>query len=144
MPDGPIRVARILVTIPAVFLAVVPALADFNTSHVTNPLWPAHARLHTVWLVCTTSLLSLLALGILWGRREQPHRGVVLLSAAILGSVLLGFFVAGATRSSYGGAFADPNGVAIRFAGLDANLLGFAVMAVMLAAGVAVASRSAA
>ena len=143
MPKSRLELARVLVTIPGVILAIVPPLADFNASHAANPSWPAHARLHTVWLVCTSSSLALLALFLLWSRSRELTRDRVCLAAALLGTVLGGFFVAGATQGLYGGAFTDPNGVAVRIGPLDANLAGFSVMAVILAAGVAVALRSA-
>ena len=144
MPEKHIRLARLLVTLPAVILAIVPPLADFNSTHAANPLWPAHARLHAVWLVCTTSLVALLALLVLWLHPRELTRRRVDLAAAMLGSVLGGFFIAGAMQGIYGGAFTDPDGIAVQVGSLDANLVGFGVMAVVVAAGVAVARRSAA
>ena len=136
MQDRRIRIARVLVTIPALFLAIAPPLADLNATHVGNPLWSAHARLHTVWLICTNSLISLLALVILWRGAQQPARGAVLLASALVGAVLLGFFVAAATQSMYGGALTDPNGIPFQVGPLDANLAGFSVLAVLLAVAV--------
>jgi len=45
--------------------------------------------------------------------------------AVLTAAPLVGFFVAAATRSLYGGAFSDPNGVAQRIGFLDANLVIF-------------------
>jgi hypothetical protein len=53
---------RILVTISAIFLAVVPPFADRNETHILKPHWIGHARLHTVWLLTTNSLVSGIAL----------------------------------------------------------------------------------
>lgn len=141
MADRQLRLARLLVAIPAVILAIVPLLADFNPTHAVNPLWPAHARLHAVWLVFTTSLISLLALLVLYRRGREPTRERVYLAAALLGSVLGGFFLAGATQHLYGGSFTDPNGIATQVGSPDANLVGFSIMAVAVAAGVLVARR---
>ena len=137
MQDRRIRIARVLVTIPALFLAIAPPLADLNATHVGNPLWSAHARLHTVWV-------GLLALGILWRGAQQPARGAVLLASALVGAVLLGFFVAAATQSMYGGALTDPNGIPFQVGPLDANLAGFSVLAVLLAVAVGAVWRPAA
>ena len=141
MPDQHLKRARLLVAIPAVFLAIVPVLADFNPTHAVNPAWPSHARLHAVWGVFSSSLISLLALFVLFRPRREPSRERVYLAAAMLGAVLGGFFLAGATQSVYGGAFTDPNGIPIRVGPLDANLAGFGVMAVVVAAGVLMARR---
>ena len=143
MPEKRIRIARILVTIPALFLAIGPPIADFNATHATNPLWPGHARLHMVWLVCTNSLIALLALAALWRTPQQPERGRLLLAATLVGAVLLGFFVAAATESAYAGTLADPNGIPFQVGPLDANLFAFSVCAALLAVAVGLARRRA-
>ena len=139
MAENRIEIARILVTIPALLLAVVPPLADFNATHVTHPLWPSHARFHTVWLVCTNSLVALLALALVWHRGRRSRRRAVLQGAALVGSILLGFFLALLAQSSYGGALTDPNGIPFQVGSLDANLAVFSVCAAFVAAGVGLA-----
>lgn len=136
MPKTRVGLARILVTIPAAFLAIGPPIADLNATHVANPLWSAHARLHTVWLLCTNSLIAVLALVLMWRQADRPTRSSVLLASLLVGSVLLGFFVAAATQSAYGGALTDPNGIPFQIGSLDANLVAFSVLFVMLAVAV--------
>ncbi|MDJ0785996.1 MAG: hypothetical protein QNK05_04270 [Myxococcota bacterium] len=132
------NVSRILVTIPAVFLAIVPPLVDFNESHLLNPLWPGHARLHTAWLLSTNSLISLLALFVLWHRPAdtlQPSvQSSVRLAAALVGAILLGFFVAAAGQSTYAGSLTDPNGVTQRVGPFDANVFSFSVLVCLVLA----------
>lgn len=136
MLDRRLKIARILVTIPAVFLAIGPPIADLNATHVANPLWPGHARLHTVWLVCTNSLVSVVALTLIWGKLWEPPRTPLLVACALVASVLLGFFVAAATQSVYGGALTDHNGIPFQIASLDANLVAFGVLFLLLAIAV--------
>ena len=131
--DRQLSTARLLLTIPAAFLAVGPAIADLNASHVLNPLWSPHARLHTVWLISTNSLISLIALGLLWRPGQSAEKNSFLLAAALVGAVLLGFFIAGLTQPLYGGAFTDENGVELRVGPLDANLFGFSVLFLLVA-----------
>jgi hypothetical protein len=133
-----VRLARLVITVPAFFFIVGPPIADFNASHVANPLWPGHARLHTVWLIGTNALIGGFALAILWGRAGAVSRTRLLSAAALVASVLLGFLVAGATRSLYGGTFSDANGAAPQIGPLDANLAVFGFFAV--AVGLAVLS----
>jgi len=128
-----LAIARFLVTLSALVLAIVPPFADLNATHVTNELWPAHARLHTVWLVFTNSVVALLAVGLMWREQPRPDRGRILLGTTLVGAVLLGFFVAAATQGLYGGALADPNGVPFRIGPVDANLAVFTVCAGILA-----------
>ncbi len=137
------KLARIILTIPAVFLAIVPPLVDLNETHVLNPLWIGHARLHTVWLLATNSLVSLTAIVILWRPILESLRLSVILAGVLVGSVLTGFFVAAATQSSYGGSLTDPNGVAITAGPLDANLATFLFLFLLVVASFLLARRSA-
>jgi hypothetical protein len=54
----------------------------------------------------------------------------------------VGFFVAAATRSLYGGAFTDPNGVAQGLGPLDANLTVFSLWALVLLAAIRLVWKS--
>ena len=98
---------RLMMSIGTVVAGFVPLLVDLSPTHVLNPAWPAHARLHEVWLLATGSLLALVTLYFIWFNRERPRFGIAM--GAVLGSVLLGgFFVASATSSLYGGILVDP------------------------------------
>ncbi len=138
---APLSTARILLTIPALFLALVPPLVDFTPTHVLNPLWSPHARLHTVWLLGTNALVCIVALGLLWRPVDARARERVLLAAGLIGSVLAGFFIAAATHPLYGGALTDVNGVEGTVAGLDLNLITFSVLGLDVAAAAFLAWR---
>jgi hypothetical protein len=98
---------RLMMTLGTVVAGFLPLLVDLSPTHVLNPAWPAHARLHEVWLLATGSLLGLVALYFIWLYREKPRFGIAM--GAVLGSVLLGgFFAASATASLYGGVLVDP------------------------------------
>jgi hypothetical protein len=98
---------RVLMSLGAAIAGFVPLIVDLTPTHVLNPAWPAHARLHEVWLLSTGGLLALVALYFIWFHRGQPRFGVAI--AGVLVSVLLGgFFIASATASLYGGILVDP------------------------------------
>jgi len=137
-----LKVARILVTIPAVFLVVGPPVADLNESHLLNPQWIGHARLHTAWLISTNALVCLVALLILWRRKASPIVDSVRLGAGLVACVLGGFFVATATQSLYGGSLSDP-GVAVGIAGFDANLVVFSLLLGMVGVAALLVRRAA-
>lgn len=62
---------RVLITLNSlVFILVVPAL-EIGPSHVFNPDWPGHAKLHEVWQLATNAMLGLFAIWLVW-RQSQP------------------------------------------------------------------------
>jgi hypothetical protein len=93
-------IARMLITIGVVFYSVAVPLLEINDTHVFNPEWPPHARLHEVWQLVTNSLIGLLALWLTWARRN------VRLPAALALLVMGGFLAAYALRDLYGGSMA--------------------------------------
>jgi len=98
---------RLLMSLGTVIAGFLPLLVDLSPTHVLNPAWPAHARLHEVWLLTTGVLLALVALFFIWLYRERPRFGIAM--GAVLGSALLGgFFIASATASLYAGVLVDP------------------------------------
>lgn len=122
-------IGRILMTAATLMYGLAPPLVDFTTTHVLNPDWTSHARLHTVWLIVTSSALAAFALYLLWFR--PGSRSMVL----ILGlSVLGGFFVSAASAPLYGGALHDEGGVPLML-GMDANLFSFSLAFLLLLSG---------
>jgi len=57
-----------LISFVALFTAISPYLADFNTTHVYNAHWPGHARFHNGQTMTTGLLCGLFSLYFLWGK----------------------------------------------------------------------------
>jgi hypothetical protein len=64
-----------------------------------------------------------------------------LLSAVLVGAILVGFLVAAATRSAYDGSLTDPNGVTLTAGPVDANLAAFSVLLCLVVAALALARK---
>lgn len=91
-------IARIAVTLGVlVFGALLPIL-EIGPTHVFNPAWPPHARLHEVWQLVTNSALTALCLWLVW------RRGVIWLPSLIGLCVMGGVLVAHGLEARYGGA----------------------------------------
>ena len=114
-----LQITRIVFTVLIVVYAVLPMLAEFNATHVVNPDWPGHARLHNVWLIAQNGLLGVLSLYLIW---IQSSRERLLLGGLIGTLVFGGFLIAGATASLYGGTFTDPGAEVIVINGTDINI----------------------
>lgn len=109
---------------------------DFSTSHVFNPDWVGHARVHMMWLLGFFLFSGLANLWLVWG--VQPQRLVHLqLCALWLAANLLGFWIAIATAGIYDGLIVVP-GVHVFVFGVEENVFAFAVLTAILLAAVAV------
>ena len=86
-----------------VLLVLLPVL-EIRDTHVFNPSWTPHARLHEVWQLTTNAGVALVALWLVW------RRGAVQL-AGLLGLCMIGgALVAHGLAPTYGGALTYPGG----------------------------------
>jgi hypothetical protein len=136
-------IARILLTLNTLGYSLGPAVADFNRTHATNPLWTPHARFHVVWQVLSYCGLGLIALALIWtGGPTATMR--LWLAAAIAAAMYAGFFATVFSMPRYGGSVADANGVpplaTVNLGGtplkLDTNVTVFCVQVALLAIAV--------
>jgi len=86
-----------LVSLIAIFTCILPYLADWNTTHIYNPLWPPHAKFHNAQTMVLGALLGLLAIYCLWFRRgvskqQRLNEAVVLTSLYWLAQLPAIFF----------------------------------------------------
>ncbi len=127
-------------TVSLFMYGVVPPFVDLTPTHLLNPDWPPHARLHMLWLLMTNGLVGLVAFYLLWLERGRTASQVQL--AGILGvCVLGGFFTSAAAMPLYGGSLTDPGGVS-PVNGVDGNLVAFGLALGLLLTGWIVALRS--
>ena len=122
-------ISRILITLATLLYGIAPLFADLNATHVLNPAWTPHSRVHMVWLLGTNSCIAAVALWLLWFRAQ-------LVLSAILGfCVMAGFWIAVATSPFYGGAFSDARGIDTKILGIEANAFVFGVISLSLVIG---------
>ena len=76
---------------------IVPIIVDTSSSHLFNPDWDAHARVHEAWRLSTNFLIFSLGIYLLWVKKNE------VLSALLSLCIHLGFVFAAVTMSSYGG-----------------------------------------
>ena len=123
--------SRILITLATLLYGIAPLFADLNATHVLNPEWTPHSRVHMVWLLGTNSCIAAVALWLLWFRAQ-------LVLSAILGfCVMAGFWIAVATSDLYGGALSSVRGIDSKILGIEGNAFVFGIIVILLIAGVA-------
>ena len=64
-----------------------PLPIDVGITHLLNPDWDAHARVHEVWRLSTNSFIAFIGLYLIWIMQKE------LLAALLSLCLLLGFWV---------------------------------------------------
>ena len=131
--------AKILLTVVTLGYSFIPAMADFNKTHATNPKWLPHARYHVVWQVSSYICMALIALYLIWGSADAFGLAGLWLAAGLAASAYIGFYAAAITKPIYGGAQYDANGVlpvnvpiGRKRIAFDVNMTVFTFMSVLL------------
>jgi di/tricarboxylate transporter len=94
-------------------------LLEINATHLFNPHWTPHVRIHEVWQLITNSTIGMLCLGLTWVYSRIKISAV--LSLLITG----GFLFAFATQEFYGGSMKYLDGSEKTILGLNIGLVGF-------------------
>ena len=76
---------------------ILPVLVDVNPSHLLNPDWDSHARVHEAWRLSTNFLIFSLALFLLWNKGMEKLAGLLSLC------IHLGFVIGTSLMPLYGG-----------------------------------------
>jgi hypothetical protein len=110
---------RLLASLGIGFYAAFVPLLEVNVSHVFNPAWVPHARVHEVWQLITNSSLGLFAAWRLWRRHDFRTASI------INGVIMLSFLAAYALRDAYGGSMVVEGRGELRLLGLNLAIFGF-------------------
>jgi len=109
---------------------------DFSDSHVFNPTWVGHARVHMMWLLGFFLFSGAGVLWLVWGPR--PQRLVHLYTACLwLAANFLGFWLAIATTGIYGGLIVVPD-IHYFILGIEENVFVFSILSSIFLAALAV------
>lgn len=118
--------AKWLVSIGIVFYAVVVPIFELNDSHVFNPSWQAHARLHEVWQLATNCAIGAFSFWLVWFRANLR------LSSLMTVFVTGGFLLAYVLRGAYGGSMQLSDGSEKMVLGINLGLFAYS-LAIILA-----------
>lgn len=118
---------RVLLTLSVSVLGVLVPWLEYGPTHVFNPDWPGHAKLHDVWQLATNSAFSAAAAYLAWTRPD-------LRTAARLGLVApVAFLAAYFAMDLYGGSMVNSDGTEIRFGNVNASLVTMLIVSAILA-----------
>ena len=88
---------KYLTTLCLIGGGILPILVDVNTSHLLNPDWDSHARVHEAWRLSTNFLVFSLGIFLLWSKNKEILAGLLSLC------IHLGFVIAAILMPLYGG-----------------------------------------
>ena len=85
-------------------VAVLTPILEIGPTHVFNPDWPGHARVHEVWQLITNALLAGFAIWFAVSRRDMKVASLLglLVNSAFLVAVLMAPLYDGTMRHSDG------------------------------------------
>ena len=120
------RLTIVAVTMNAIVFALLIPVLELNSSHLTNPLWPSHARLHEAWQLLTNAAIAILALRLAFSRQNSW------IAIALCLITEVSFLIAWATSSSYGGSMLHSDGTQMAIAGINVAVLIVAALTSLL------------
>ena len=114
-------IKKIAITFSVVLYAIVVPILDISDTHVWNPDWTPHARIHEVWQLITNSSIGAVCLWLVWYKKEFLLS--TLLSLIVMGGFLLAFFL----KDGYGGSMKYLDGSEKTIIGINIGILGFGI-----------------
>ena len=114
-------IKKIAITFSVILYAIVVPFLDINETHVWNPDWTPHARIHEVWQLITNSSIGVLCLWLVWYKKEVVLSS--LLSILVMGGFLLAFFL----KDGYGGSMKYLDGSEKTILGINIGIFGFGI-----------------
>ena len=123
------RAVQILLTIGS-FEFFGPIFKDTGTSHLMNPEWVGHARIHLAWLLGFMFFSGIANLYLIWIRKPLIKDNLKVV-ALWQGMQLLGFWSALALSPLYKGSLIDPR-YHSHILGIEENAFVFTLLTIVL------------
>ncbi|MDL5514289.1 hypothetical protein QSE00_20920 [Arenibacter sp. M-2] len=110
---------RSIITFSILLYAIVVPFLEINATHVFNPDWTPHAKIHEVWQLITNSSIGALCIWLVWVKNETMISGI--LSLLVTGGFLLAYVL----QESYGGSMIFLDGSEKTLLGINIGVIGF-------------------
>ena len=115
-----------IVTFSVILYAIIVPFLELNATHVFNPDWTPHVRIHEVWQLITNSSIGLLCLWLVWVKKETIISTI--LSLLITGGFLFAYIL----QDFYGGSMKYLDGSEKTLLGINIGVLGFGIAFILL------------
>ena len=115
-----------IITFSIILYAFVVPFLEINDSHVFNPDWTPHVRIHEVWQLLTNSSIGIFCLWLVWVKKETKISAV--LSLLITGGFLLAFIL----KEYYRGSMHYLDGSEKTLIGMNIGVFGFGIAFILV------------
>jgi hypothetical protein len=127
---------KTILTISIILYAIVVPILEINASHVFNPDWTPHAKIHEVWQLVTNSGIGLLCLWLVWIKKETK------ISTILCMLITGGFLLAYGLKRFYGGSMKYLDGSEKTILDINIGVLGFGIAFILLLSTFLLSSKS--
>ena len=128
--------SKYLTSIALICSGLGPLFIDVSITHLLNPDWDAHARVHEVWRLSTNSFIASLGLFLIWIMQKE------LLAALLSLSLLLGFWASIFLMPFYAGLAVGQGVDELEPFGVPLNIFSFAVVSILQIVGLILMKRN--
>ena len=115
-----------IISFSIILYAVAVPILEINPTHVFNPDWTPHVKIHEVWQLITNSGIGILCLWLVWIKKETKISAI--LSLLITGGFLLAYML----QDLYGGSMKYLDGSEKTLLGINIGVLGFGIAFMLL------------
>jgi len=115
-------IAKVLTSLCLILAGMGPLLLDIGDTHLFNPNWDEHSKVHEVWRLATNTMIAFLGLYLIWKKN--------MLSIASLLSLcmILGFMISIITMPFYNGLAVGVGFDGLKPFGIPLNIFAFIVV----------------
>lgn len=117
---------KAIITLSILLYAIVVPILEINDTHVFNPDWTPHVRIHEVWQLFTNSSIGIICFWLVWFKKE--YKFSTFLSMIITGSFLIAFIL----QDLYGGSMKYLDGTEKTILGINIGVFGFGIAFILL------------
>ena len=107
------------ITFSVFLFAIVVPFLEINATHVFNPDWTPHMRIHEVWQLITNTSIGVLCLWLAWVKNNTKLSSILCL--LVTGGFLLAFTI----KNLYGGSMQFLDGSEKTLLGVNVGVIGF-------------------
>ncbi len=114
------------ITLSVILFAIVVPILEINATHVFNPNWTPHSKIHEVWQLFTNSSIGILCLWLVWIKNDTKISSI--LCTMVMGGFLLSFGL----KEFYGGSMKYLDGSEKTLLGINIGVLGFGIAFILM------------